>query len=260
VKDKRSGRIGHTALYRHLFQAIRRLQVGLLIADPAVRLGRGFDDASRDDHEALFAELQKLVTGDGVAAAILLGDSVAEGPAPFAAARLGVARNTLRLATMTAETFQRLGIDPTRSPADFVELSRPRSSRARRATAAKVFEFVAQRLANGEQRLTLVYRPLLESPGAAEPDPAERERETVLDIVVRGAPDGAAWRVTPPAGAAHRLDKALAGVLGVSQADAKRRLDQLAAGGILVKRSITLPGTRRRIRCWATGPDAAVRK
>lgn len=256
VKDRKSGRIGHTALYRNVFQTVRRLQVGLLIADPATRLARGFDDAGSDDQDALLAELQKLVSGDGVAAALLLGDS--EGNEPPGPTRLAAARNVLRLAPMTAETFQRLGIDATRSPADFVELSRPRASRARRAATAKVFELVGQRLANGEQRPTLVYRPLLEA-GIAGPDPAEQEQQAVRELVARGAPDGRPWRVTPPTGAPHRLEGAVARALGIPSADARRRLAQLVARGVLSKSATPLPGTRRRIQCWTVAPDRSAR-
>jgi len=263
VKDQKTGKVGHTPLYRNVFQAVRRLKVGLLIADPTVKLGRGFDESSNDDQEALFSELQKLITGDGVVASALLNDHTAKGGANGsqnsvrgAGAKVNFSRTTLLLNTMTLEDFKSLKIDKTKSPTDFVEMWRPKANYAKRDMGGKFFEFVLYALDNGEHRPTLVYRPLLASLDDSEIDPEEWEHhDLVLEMVRNGAPDGSPWRSARQAAPENRLDVALARDAKISEPQARDWLDRFEYAKILMTRNTKVPGNKRNVQCWVINPD-----
>jgi len=237
VKDWPTGRIEHTALYEKLYHAIRRLDVGLFIADPFTKLGRGFDAGNPDDREVLFWQLRNLVTGDGLVTAALLTEAVPRDSA-------GPDDSWARTVFSVERTEDGNAVVMRCSKADY----------AARDIGDSVFDFVPQRLANGERHPALVSR---DAAPAAEGDDPKRwaHRDALLDLVADGAPDGAPWRAAAQASAENRLDTAMVQLFGLSEDDARRWLDRFEAANMLIRRNVRVPGSKRPVQCWILNPD-----
>jgi hypothetical protein len=237
VKDWPTGRIEHTALYEKLYHAIRRLDVGLFVADPFTKLGRGFDAGSADDREVLFWQLRNLITGDGLVTAALLTESVPHG------------------STGPDDSWARtaFSVEPAED-GDAVVLRCVKADYTARDISDSIFDFVPQRLANGERHPALVARGA--GPATESDDPRRwPHRDALLDLVADGAPDGAPWRAAAQAAAENRLDAAMVEAFGLGEEEARRWLDRFEGADMLIRRNIRVPGSKRPVQCWILNPD-----
>jgi hypothetical protein len=234
IKEQKTGTISATPLWGIVKKAVRDLSVGLLIIDPLVRAGEGFEENDNVDQDQLFQRIQDLTTGQDCA--ILLDDHFAKGGGADdqnsirgASAKVNASRVAVTLTQMTEAVHSQLR--PPKPRRSYVLFSMPKTNYSGRPEGDRWLEFRDLEVGNGETRPALIWRDLVAAREFFDPF-AWEHKERFLQIVGDGR-NGEPWRAARNAARASRLDVAIAEALELSEAEAVAYIAEFEKHGLI---------------------------
>ena len=188
----------------------------LLIIDPMIKVGNGFDENSNGDMEALFSVVRGLVAGTDCACLVLdhfakSGDGSSQNAVRGASAKVNASRCTCTLSLMPENEYRNLRKQGFAEPREcFPIFQTPKMNYGKR-TGVHMFQLVEQPVGNGEIRPAY----LKHDPAAITDPRTWLHREAFLAMVEKGI-DGEPYRASTggPAAKETGLRDVGAGLIG----------------------------------------------
>jgi hypothetical protein len=253
-KDPKTGKAVKTKLWHGVRWAIEKLGVGVVMLDPVIKGGVGFDQSSNDDMDAFYAVLREVTLG--FPCAVLTIDHFAKGGVGGdqasirgASAKVDASRVAATLTTMTENEYDKLR--PPRPRESYVLFVDPKQNYARK-TGGHWMELVEHDVGNGEKRPALVWRDLDRMDGLVDPQ-RWQHRAAFLRLISDGRTDleheGWPWGTSNSGKVDARLDAAVATLFDVTLVQARQWIDAFAAEGSIVASDWTSPN-RNKTKVW----------
>ena len=252
TKNQETGGVGVSKLWQSVKDAVRQLNVGLLIVDPLIRVGQGFAENDNVDMDLLFRCLQALVAGRDCA--LLVDDHFAksggaddQNAVRGASAKVNAARCAVTLTRMTQAEHLRLR--PPRSRQHYVLFAMPKVNYSGRPEGERWLELKEFEVGNGEQRPALIWRDLV----AAREffDPFAWEHKDDLLAMVEAGYEGKPWRCFMRGQRELRLDCAMAAHFEISEKEAFVILKEFEQAG-MIERGQGKTENRKLVEVWQT--------
>jgi hypothetical protein len=255
TRDPSTGKVKRSDIWHEVRWAIQHQDVGLVIIDPVVKMGAGFDENSNDDQELLFAVSQDLLAGSKCSMMVVdhfakSGSGGDQSSVRGAGAKVNFSRVTVTMAGMTQAEYET--IKPPKPREAYVRLDGPKANYSRKHSG-RWLELVEQPV--GTKGVTSVALRLadLESVGDfIEPETWEH-REAFLKLVADGrdndAQSGWPWCTTLQGRADTRLDKQIAAHFKLTLDQAQDWIAAFEAEGFIERDQWTSP-KRNKSEVW----------
>ena len=250
VKNLETGGVGTRPLWQAVKDAVRQLDIGLLIIDPLIRVGQGFSENDNIDMDILFRRLQGLVAGRDCA--LLVDDHFAKSGGADdqnairgASAKVNAARCAITLTRMTKAEHERLR--PPRSRQHYILFAMPKVNYSGRPEGERWLEMKEFEVGNGEQRPALIWRDLVAAREFFDPFAWEHKDE-LLSMVEAGY-EGKPWRCNMRKQRELQLNCAMAAYFEMSEKGAQGVLKEFEQVGMLKREQIKTEN-RKLVEVW----------
>jgi hypothetical protein len=186
------------------------MDVGLLVIDPLVRIGQGFNENDNVDQDLLFQRVQWLVAEQDCGVLIddhfaKAGGSDDQNAVRGASAKVNAARCAVTLTQMKVEDHKRLR--PPKPRRNYVLFSMPKTNYSGRPEGDRWLEMTEFEVGNGETRPALIWRDLVAAQEFFDAY-AWEHKDRFLDMVAAGR-NGEPWIASTHGAKETRLDCAM---------------------------------------------------
>lgn len=255
LKDTKTGAVSRTELWRGIRWAVEHLDVGLVVADPLVKVSSGFDESSNDDMDQLYGIIRELTAGHRCAALNI--DHFAKGGTGGdqasirgASAKVDAARVAITLTGMTEAEYEKLR--PPR-PREAYALCIDAKQNYAAKSGGHWLEFIDYEVGNGETRPSLAWRNL--DTGGEFLDPQRwQHRAGFLRLVADGRDDGQPWSATGTGPRKARLAVAVGEAFDLTEKQAGAWVKAFAEERSIIIEDRLRPN-RTVAKVWALNPD-----
>lgn len=254
-RDPSTGKVKRSEIWHEVRWAIQHQDVGLVIIDPVVKMGAGFDENSNDDQELLFALAQDLLAGSNCAMMVVdhfakSGSGGDQSAVRGAGSKVNFSRVTVTMAGMTQAEYE--AIKPPKLREAYVRLDGPKANYSRKHSG-RWLELVEQPV--GTKGVTSVALRLanLDAPNDFIDPEGWEHRDALLRLVGDGrenvAQRGWPWCTSEQGRADTRLDKQVASRFALTMEQAQDWIAAFEAEGLIEREFWTSP-SRNRSEVW----------